>query len=238
MIKKLALRGFKNIKSEDLELRPITILTGLNSTGKSSVLQAILLLCKETTRNGMLFLNGVSSAFSTLRNIYVNAKEVFISCETEQGTIVYRLDQESYSIEPSGSISAIIPEFEKNLFYLSANRIGVENDAILSNNQVCGVDGRYLYGTYEREKSRALDESLVRYSGSLTLAAQVNYWLGYILDLPMELTTEKRTEEKVEIRFKSDGIPNLSPNQLGAGVSYLVKILILCLSLYCVYSFT
>ena len=229
MIKKLALRGFKNIKSEDLELRPITILTGLNSTGKSSVLQAILLLCKETTRNGMLFLNGVSSAFSTLRNIYVNAKEVFISCETEQGTIVYRLDQESYSIEPSGSISAIIPEFEKNLFYLSANRIGVENDAILSNNQVCGVDGRYLYGTYEREKSRALDESLVRYSGSLTLAAQVNYWLGYILDLPMELTTEKRTEEKVEIRFKSDGIPNLSPNQLGAGVSYLVKILILCL---------
>ena len=99
----------------------------------------------------------------------------------------------------------------------------------MSNNQVCGVDGRYLYGTYEREKSRALDESLVRYSGSLTLAAQVNYWLGYILDLPMELTTEKRTEEKVEIRFKSDGIPNLSPNQLGAGVSYLVKILILCL---------
>lgn len=228
MIHALALRGFKNIESEDFCLKPITIYTGLNSTGKSTVLQSILLLNKELTWNGPRFLNSVSSAFSVLRNIYINAKEITVSCRTDKGEVTYRLWEEGKSVQPD-PYAGILPEFEKNLFYLSANRVGVENDASLSVDQICGLDGRFLYGTYEQEKSRALDISLVRCRESLTLAAQVNYWLAYILGVDMQMTTEKRNEEKVEVRFRSDGIPNLLPTQLGAGVSYLAKILILCL---------
>ena len=55
MIQELTISGFKNIKHENIVLKPLTILTGLNSTGKSSVLQAILLVNKATTKNGQLF---------------------------------------------------------------------------------------------------------------------------------------------------------------------------------------
>lgn len=227
MIRKLTLRGFKNIGGEDFEFKPITVFTGLNSTGKSSVLQSILLLNREYTLNGLRFLNNIPSAFQTLRNIYTNAKEISIVCKTDNGEIDYKLTADS-KIKNQSADDAL-PEIDRNLFYLSAGRLGVENDAVLSVDMVCGTDGRFLYGTYENEKSRSLDKSLVKYQESSTLASQVNYWLTYILGLDIQLITERRNEEKVDIKFKSDGIPNLLPSQLGAGVSYLVKILILCL---------
>ena len=44
MIKKLKIEGFKSIKCQEFDFQGLTILTGLNSTGKSSVIQSLLLL--------------------------------------------------------------------------------------------------------------------------------------------------------------------------------------------------
>jgi len=70
---------------------------------------------------------------------------------------------------------------------------------------------------------------LIKDDSSYTLSAQVNYWLSYILDIPTELQTERRLDDVVEVQYKSDGLGNISPFQLGAGVSYLTKMLIMCL---------
>ena len=43
MIKKVIIENFKCIEKEELEFRNLTILTGENSSGKSSHIQAILL---------------------------------------------------------------------------------------------------------------------------------------------------------------------------------------------------
>lgn len=45
-------------------MKPITVFTGLNSTGKSSVLQSVLVLNKELTLNGIRYLESVNSTFS------------------------------------------------------------------------------------------------------------------------------------------------------------------------------
>ena len=70
---------------------------------------------------------------------------------------------------------------------------------------------------------------LIKDESSYTLSAQVNYWLSYILDIPTELQTERRLDDVVEVQYKSDGLGNISPFQLGAVVSYLTKMLIMCL---------
>lgn len=44
-------------------MKPITVFTGLNSTGKSSVLQSVLVLNKELTLNGIRYLENVNSTF-------------------------------------------------------------------------------------------------------------------------------------------------------------------------------
>lgn len=189
MIQKVIISGLKNIKHEEMTLKPLTLLTGLNSTGKSSVLQAILLVNKATTKNGQIYLDHVLSSFPTLRNIYENAKEVSISLETNENYINYKLSEETEEIEENGEGYTGL-EIEKNLYYLSANRVGAENLAKISSVIFCGINGDYLLGTFEKEKSKPLPEPLIKDESSFTLAAQLNYWQSYILGLKLELKTE------------------------------------------------
>jgi predicted ATPase len=62
MIKTLSLKNFKGFEAlQELEIKPVTVLCGTNSSGKSSILQSILLL-KQTLEsqmpNQLLLLNG------------------------------------------------------------------------------------------------------------------------------------------------------------------------------------
>ena len=75
MIQKVIISGLKNIKHEEMTLKPLTLLTGLNSTGKSSVLQAILLVNKATTKNGQIYLDPILSSFSTSITSYQKEKK-------------------------------------------------------------------------------------------------------------------------------------------------------------------
>lgn len=45
----LSLRNFKSIKEAKLDLSPLTILVGRNSSGKSTLIQAILLLAQNAS---------------------------------------------------------------------------------------------------------------------------------------------------------------------------------------------
>lgn len=49
MIERLTLTNFKAFQHADLPLKPFTLLTGLNSSGKSTVLQALALLHQSYT---------------------------------------------------------------------------------------------------------------------------------------------------------------------------------------------
>ena len=68
-ITKISVRGYKSIAEEcSMEIRPLTILSGANSSGKSSVLQPLLLL-KQTLETdydpGSLLINGPNVQFTS-----------------------------------------------------------------------------------------------------------------------------------------------------------------------------
>lgn len=76
MIKTISLENFKGFKElKKLKLKPITLLTGTNSCGKSSILQSLLLL-KQTVEskniNQTLLLNGRFVHLGTFENIIYN----------------------------------------------------------------------------------------------------------------------------------------------------------------------
>ena len=58
MISSLTLTNFKPFQNQSLTFRPLTLLSGLNSTGKSSVLQALLLL-RQSYQKGLLLERGL-----------------------------------------------------------------------------------------------------------------------------------------------------------------------------------
>ena len=62
MIDKISLYGFKSYVNQNFSLRPLTILTGLNSSGKSSVIQAVRILNNVTVFKNQWFVkNGLSA---------------------------------------------------------------------------------------------------------------------------------------------------------------------------------
>ena len=58
MIARLGIRRFKGFKAVDLELGQLTVLTGLNSAGKTSTVQALLLLRQALRGDAVVALNG------------------------------------------------------------------------------------------------------------------------------------------------------------------------------------
>lgn len=230
MIKHIKIEDYKCLHNESLDIKPLTIVTGVNSAGKSSLIQSILLPVRRMGQNGQILLdNIVSLTFDAIRNKYYNAKSIAIDIRLDNTSISYHGTIERSEVLVSSEEHGLPIDIEKNLYYLSANRIGAELHSKISPKFNIGVVGEYVLGAFEKEKSNALMSELIKDDSSYTLSTQVNYWLSYILDIPTELQTESRLDDVVEVRYKSDGLGNISPFQLGAGVSYLTKMLIMCL---------
>ncbi len=224
MINNIKIENFKCLHNEDIQFKPLTIVTGLNSSGKSTLLQTILSPMSKMNIAGERLLAGrITPDFTSLKNKYLNSAEV----SWEIDNVHYRLDRDNSSLLVKKDDSFL--KLEEDCYYLSANRLGVERLARISYDYKIGVDGEFVFSTFENEKSNPLDEELIKYQESHTLAAQLNFWLTDITGLTTELKTERRSSDQVEINFNSDGLINIDPINLGTGVSYLAKIIIVCL---------
>jgi len=73
MIRSLRLKAFKCFEHQDVILRPLTLLAGLNSSGKSTIIQALLLLRQSYLENLLpnigLTLNGKLVQLGTARDV-------------------------------------------------------------------------------------------------------------------------------------------------------------------------
>jgi len=233
MISSLKICGFKNIEEETLMLKPLTILTGLNSAGKSTVIQSILMLSSANSTDHTAIIRSFMkdySGFSTGRNRYINSREIQIIAKCSNcNNLEVRYSNESYFQNTVVDPSPL--DFDKNLFYISANRIGQEELSQFDEKIKFGTNGEYVFGFFEQNKSNTVSKEIITdEADSFTLDSQVSYWLKHILDIDLRINTEQITSTNVKVSFNSDGLENISPFNLGAGNSYLAKIIIMALS--------
>lgn len=143
MIHSLRLKNFKPFKDQTLEFRGLTLLSGFNGMGKSSVLQSLLLLRQSyqqrVLQQGLLALNGDFVRIGTAQDaLFDGAEEEFISFELFvklQEKIMWEwcfaYDQKADVLRTQNVL--IAPEidnfclFGDNFHYLQAERIGLRN---------------------------------------------------------------------------------------------------------------
>lgn len=129
------------------------------------------------------------------------------------------------------------PIFEKELYYISANRIGQEKQSKVRDSIKCGINGEFIFGFYEKYKNEALpNQQLISDATTGALNAQIRFWLHKILNLNLTATTQAINNASVKVSYKNFDLDSvngieMSPFNLGAGISYLTKILILGLLL-------
>ncbi len=236
----LSIKNFKNIKEAQFGFTPLSILTGVNSGGKSSVIQA-LLLSISIAGDGNSELNEIVSAYNnfeisknhklTLNDIELNAiNPDFIELEiitTNKKPIKVSIDNNSSKVHGNRFELGLL--FDVNLFYLSANRIGPEHIAKMNNNSVVGIDGCYLFGFYEKNKKKQIQLSFKDFDFNESLfEVTLTEWMKIILGFDITLNTRKLSADSAWVQFKINDI-EFDPRNVGAGNSYLAKILIMCL---------
>ena len=234
MIKEINVSGFKSLEEETLKTKPLTIITGVNSSGKSTLLQSILLFVMHSSienKYKMELLLSYLKKFIDIRNKTKKYSEINISINDGSKYGSLNIDFESFTY--NGDLLFSYDNTENNndipeLFYLSANRFGAEDNSLISENQKIGKNWEYLFGYFDKIKNQLIDDDICKFKEAKTIGYQVGRWLSYITKTETELKTENQNS-KVKVTFHDEKLGELSPFNLGIGMSYLVKVLITCL---------
>lgn len=230
MLKKINIKNFKCLKSLDLSLPALTVLAGPNSSGKSTVIQAILLAFMGFEQENRLALKEVVKPYLSFESVLCYSAE-----EREVAVELICDDKFVFSLGDKG-VSAVETlkeapwEYEKSLFYLSSGRLGPEEIAIYDEELRIGANGQYAMGWFEIRKKDPIDGALlVKEASAETLKAQMSWWLSFITGVSVDMDTEKVTDSQVVVSFYVDKVKT-SPYNVGSGNSYLLKLLIMALT--------
>ncbi|HBA7540210.1 TPA: AAA family ATPase, partial [Escherichia coli] len=166
-----------------------------------------------------------------IRNKKNNAKSIVITVQdTEKNSHSLTLNSENIEIDSrlGYQYEPRVPGSEPELLYLNANRLGAQEFVPTAERRV-GVAGEFLFSTFDKMKHLPVPEYLVKVHESTTLAYQLSYWLKLITGTTSELVTEK-VGDQIKVAFTLKELEgNVSPLNLGAGMSYIAKVLIICL---------
>lgn len=163
MINSLHLLNFKPFANQLLTFKKLTLFSGLNSTGKSSVLQSLLLL-RQSYQQGLLpekglALNGDFVKVGTAQDaLFEGAKDDFIGFNivwenNSEAVWRFKYDKEVVDVLNLSSEQVTSEVYKSNLFgnnfhYLQAERIGPRSFNEMSDYQVrqlgqLGIKGEY-----------------------------------------------------------------------------------------------
>lgn len=120
------LKNFKSVKSAKVDLSPLTIVVGKNSSGKSSLIQSILLLSQNNSRSrmttaiedpeGKLDLNGVLvnlGTFAEVVNDSADRREIEIGGTLRMGKQEEDTNRRALSV--NRTLDSLFPESEKEI---------------------------------------------------------------------------------------------------------------------------
>lgn len=231
MLTQINISGFKCFDSVELSLKNLTLLTGVNSSGKSSIIQALLLL-RQQDGNGKNPLNGKYTRLGLVKDIknwIVNPKTIQIEVRTENYTCSMEMD-----MSENVCLHGLEKMRQTDFVYLSAERVGAEDvyKQNLTHEYRIGIQGEYAFDYLSRERLNELPEKDFCCSDiGVNLGNQVDYWLDYIMGYYVTAEQISGTEiVRVSYRRKESGSREVKPHHVGTGISYVANVIIAALS--------
>jgi predicted ATPase len=257
MINYLKLTNYKAFESQLLAFKPLTLLSGLNSTGKSSVLQSLLLLRQsyqqELLPNIGLALNGELVRIGTAKDAFCErATEDYLGFEIiwndeKKGIWYFSYDQIKTeadilsNLDSQSSIDAGVYKsksvFNKKFHYLQAERLGPRTSYDMSDYQArrlgqLGSRGEYTAHFLAINQDKDVLQSKLRHpmAKSNTLSSQVEGWMREVSPGTRIKINSNSDIGLMSLQyFYGDSNPYRTTN-VGFGISYTLPIIVAVLS--------
>jgi predicted ATPase len=242
MLEALYIQGFKCFDSIEITLRRINIFSGTNSSGKSSAIQAFLLLCNNTEKNSSSPLNGMwlrLGTFDECRNHRINARTFRVgvvsgkeSFQAEFSSVDDDRNDVAVSfINESDEIQNLLSLDKQHVYYLPANRIGPEDSYPKNFDRVnyLGNKAEFIVDFLHKNRKKEVAPSLIADTASVTLEYQVNYWLGKLFGINNTIR-DLGLSNSLSVELSHGNGKPVRPYHMGSGVSFAIGVLISCLS--------
>ena len=240
MIAQLQMKNFKCYKDCTLNFKNFNVICGPNSSGKSTINQAILLLLQNNHGDReKLISNGKFVHFDDIEEIkndeISSEKEVCIRIKNEkkqQANLKIKKSMVSGEIECLLNSNNFLLEEEKNIFYLSADRIGPV-DVYTKYSECIGIQGENAIGFLAKYKNSPIKEqySYIKHaSKDYLFIKEVNYWLEEIIGEKINVSNLERTDKSRAMYFKDGKSLQVRNKNTGSGLSYVISIIVMVLS--------
>jgi predicted ATPase len=256
MIESIELTNFKCFAQQPVLLKPLTLLAGMNSSGKSTIIQALLLLRQSYLENLLpnvgLTLNGKLAELGTAKDVLFEEADVDeIGFELRDSLpaqlklqFAYREESDVLAVngyEQSGDIWTT-SLFRDEFHYLRAERIGPRTSFGMSDYEVrhhrqLGPSGEFAAHFLSLFGSEIVESEGLRHpaASSNTLQSQVEAWMTEIS--PGVRLSVKRYSEMDLITFSVTYILGhqvassaYRPTNVGFGITYALPIVVSILS--------
>lgn len=221
MFNNIKLKSFKSFVNETIELKPLTLLTGLNSCGKSSVIQSIRMIDKMYHSHYPL-IEG-HGGFNELHSTFTK-EDLLIELKEKESSFWIKVPYKKYDFESSENWESPFP----NIIFIGADRLGAKPNVPISLFGGIGEKGENVLSVLNdyAEKGIILDERLkTENAEGVTFDYIVNGWLQYI-------------SPKVKFSYQVDHSSDISSSKynghratnVGFGLSYTLPIIVALLA--------
>lgn len=257
MLNRLHVTNFKSHRDTTIEFRNLTLLAGVNSSGKSSLIHALLLLrqsflkgrlnegldlneplCKIGTGQDVLY----RLAGSNILSIDITADELFrFAYDVEKALGGTFLPKSTYSENIAHDKLAGLPLFNNSFQYVSSLRFGGRSHfdqydyEVAEQRQVSRSLGQGECVAHFLDRFGAEQSANYLFDGNdYALADQVEFWLRRISDgITMEVKKSPTGGFDITYGYAYDGVKPLSglkAENVGYGVSHSLSVLVALLS--------
>ena len=253
---KINLVNFKSLKNSELELSNVTLLTGINSTGKSSVIQAILFIKQNLLKVEKISqlsllnpldiiktvtLNGEYIDLGIGRNIlYENAEtdQIMIGFETKVNNCTFEIDTKEAmdnEILPCKVMATNSTRLlsKNNFQYLKAERVGARvfyeySKASIDCGEV-GSSGEYTAHYLAQNKNKKINILSLKHPNASTeqLLENASKWLSEV-SKGIDIKCEIIQDlRKVKLTYGYERAKkDYLPQDVGFGITYVLPIIV------------
>ncbi|NET62269.1 MAG: DUF3696 domain-containing protein, partial [Symploca sp. SIO2E6] len=251
MIHSMRLKNFKPFADQFFEFKPLTLFSGLNSTGKSSLLQSLLLLRQSYQQSLLpnigLALNGELVSIGRAQDaLFEGARIEEISFEIVWENNIESLWRFNYDREVDvlhlASSPVVSEVYKSSLFsnkfhYLQAERIGPRPFFEMSDFQVrqlgqLGVRGEYTAHFLSINERQVIPNSSLTHpkAKSLDLIDQVEAWMGEVSPGTRIKINSNPDMDLISLQYSyGDSNPYRATN-VGFGITYTLPIIVAVLA--------